>query len=408
MSEKPVPVGESSRITSIDTLRGVAVLGILVMNISAFSMPAAAYMNPTLYGNLSGINHLVWGFNHLFVDMKFLAVFSMLFGAGIILMAERCEARDQKPAWLHYRRMFWLIIFGLLHAHLLWFGDILYSYGMAGLIVYLFRKRTPKWLIIWGLLSISMASGLMFATGAFMDQMPPETQAEMEKTINPSAEVIAREVAAYRGSWLEQMSARVPKAIEMQTGSFLFWVFWRVAGLMLIGMALFKLGMFRAEWSKRTYVKFIVLALGVGFPLIIYGMYYNFMTHWESPGFLFFGLQFNFWASILVSLGWVSVVMLIAKSESLAGIAKRFGAVGRMAFTNYILQTVICTSIFYGHGLGWFGSVERAGQFAIVILVWILQLILSPIWLNKFKYGPLEWLWRSLSYWKLQPFRRPA
>ncbi len=406
MKATTVPLSESERILSLDVLRGFALLGILMMNIGAFSMPTAAYFDPTAYGDLTGLNGWVWRVNHVLADLKFMAVFSMLFGAGIVLMSDRCDFKGQAPTGLHYRRMIWLVFFGLLHAHLLWYGDILYGYGLCGLVVYLFRKLSPQWLIVWSLLLIAFASGLMLAAGASTEYWPPSELELLVAKLKPPPEMVANEVAVYQRDWLEQMAKRVPQAFEMETSNFFFWGAWRISGLMLLGMALFKLGVFNAKCSRRFYMSLIALALIVGIPVIIYGIQYNVATDWEAPGFFFFGLQFNYWGSIFVSLGWVSAVMLACQVHGLSSLMRPLAAVGRTAFSNYILQTLLCTTIFYGHGFGLFGQVERAGQAAIVIAVWAFQLIVSPLWLNHFKFGPLEWLWRSLVYLNMQPFRR--
>lgn len=401
------PVGSSERIESMDVLRGFAVLGILAMNVGAFSMPAAAYFNPSVYGDLGGLNGWVWRLTHLLADLKFMAIFAMLFGAGIVLMWQRAEERSRPSTGLHYRRMFWLILFGLLHAHLLWYGDILYWYGMTGLLVYLLRKRSPAALIVIAVLFFAVSSSLMIFSGLSMDQWPPEERADMIEQLNPSDAAKADEIAAYRGSWLEQMEPRREHAIEMETSTYLAWAIWRVGGLMLLGMALFKLGVLSAARSRSFYLGLVGLAVLVGLPLVGYGMQRNIASGWPTPEFFFLGTQYNYWGSVLVALGWIGTVMLLCQ-QSVAMITGRLAAVGRMAFTNYIMQTVICTTVFYGHGFGLFGSMERVGQFAVVVGVWIFQLIVSPIWLRHFRYGPLEWLWRSLVYLEVQPFRQHA
>ncbi|MBO6573990.1 MAG: DUF418 domain-containing protein [Rhodothermales bacterium] len=404
METRLAPVSEKQRILSLDVLRGFALLGILTMNIGSFSMPEATYFDPTAYGELVGLNGWVWRLTHLLGDLKFMAIFSMLFGAGIVLADQRAEARGRPSAGLHYRRVGWLIVFGLLHAHLLWYGDILYWYGVCGMVVYLFRRVSAPWLIVWGLVSLGVTSGIMLGAGASVPFWPPEVLAEINADLKPSDAVKAAEIAAFQGGWLEQMSHRVPKALEMQTNTLLFWAFWRVSGLMLLGMALFKLGVFSAARTTRFYVALIVVAVVVGLPVIAYGIRYNFANDWEAPYFFFYGLQFNYWASVLVSLGWVGGVMLVCRAN-LTRLTRPLAAVGRTAFSNYILQTVICTTLFYGHGFGLFGQVDRVTQAVIVLAIWAFQLAISPLWLRHFRFGPLEWLWRSLVYLKRQPFR---
>jgi uncharacterized protein len=177
---------------------------------------------------------------------------------------------------------------------------------------------------------------------------------------------------------------------------------------MLLGMALFKLGILTGRAESRTYRRMIGAGLMVGLPLIGLGIQRNFAAAWAAPDFLFIHSLLNYWGSIPVALGWVGVVMLTLKSGLALDITSRLSAVGRLAFTNYILQTVICTTIFYGHGLGLFGSIDRSGQLLVVFAVWGFQLWLSPLWLRSFRFGPLEWLWRSLVYVKVQPMRNPS
>jgi len=403
---RSAPVGESDRIHAIDVLRGFALLGILILNIQAFAMPGAAYMNPHAYGDLTGANYTVWWFTHVFGDQKFMTIFSMLFGAGIVLMTSRAEARTGRSAGVHYRRMGWLILFGLLHAHLLWYGDILYSYGMCGLLVWLARKWSPKVLIPLGIGLITVTSVLMLASGMSMPYWGEEGIANFSKGWLPPAELVQGDLDAYRGSWLDQMPKRVVTSIMFETFLFAIAVFWRVSGLMLIGMALFRLGVFQARRSARFYCKMAIIGLTVGLSLAAYGVHWNNDRNWDVKSSFFFGSEFNYWGSIFASMGYVGVVMLLCTSPAILRSLAPLAAVGQMALTNYLMQTIICTTIFYGHGLGYFGSVERTGQAMVVLGVWAFQLIVSPIWLRYFRFGPAEWLWRSLTYWKRQPMRR--
>ncbi|MGH9812009.1 MAG: DUF418 domain-containing protein, partial [Candidatus Acidiferrales bacterium] len=196
-----------------------------------------------------------------------------------------------------------------------------------------------------------------------------------------------------------------PFFFEFSTVFFLMF-FWRPAGVMLLGMALYKVGALSAQRSAQSYATLVAVGALVGVPLIVYGVRLNEAAGWNLEWSMFHGAQLNYWGSVLVSLGYVGLVMLVCKSGALGWLTARLAAVGQMAFTNYLLHTIICTTIFYGHGLGYFGSVERTGQILIVFAVWVFQLIVSPIWLRYYRFGPFEWLWRSLTYGSLQPFRR--
>lgn len=403
------PVGEKERIVSIDVLRGFALLGILPMNIQYFSMITAAYFNPTAYGNLNGANYYVWLLSHVLADEKFMAIFSMLFGAGILLLTTRVEATGRRSGPVHYRRMGWLTLFGLAHAYLLWSGDILFTYGLCGMVAYLFRKLRPAKLIIVGLLLLSIAPAILTAEALLSRHWSAEqVQEATEQIWAPTPQMVAQEVAAYRGSWTAQMKYRVADSLQMQTVYFVLFTFWRVTGLMLIGMALFKFNVFRARLRPADYWTMIFAAVCLGVPLTLYGSYRDFATKWDFRYSFFYGMQFNYWASLLVSLGWLGAVMLVCQSRQLLPLTRRLASVGRMAFSNYILQTVVSTTIFYGHGLGLFGQMDRVQQFGIVLVIWAAQLFLSPIWLRYFLFGPLEWLWRSLTYWQREPFRRDS
>jgi uncharacterized protein len=399
------PVGVGERIASIDVLRGFALLGILIMNIQSFSMIEAAYLNPTAYGDLSGLNRWVWTLSHIVANEKFISIFSMLFGAGIVLMTGRADAGGIRPGGLHTRRSIWLIVMGLLHAYLLWYGDILFTYGVCALIVFSRRKLPPRKLIIAGLIIFSVAFLLFMFFGISLRFWPEESKAESMQNWLPSEEAISAELAAYRGTWLEQMRARIPAAVALQTFVFLVLEGWRVCGLMLIGMALFKMGVFSAERSKRFYVAMVGIGYAVGLPLAITGVEKNFAAGWAFEYSMFLGSQFNYWGSLFVALGHVGVVMLACSSGLLGRLRRVLAALGRMALTNYLMQTVICITVFYGHGLGLFGYVERKHQVLIVFAVWAVQLFYSPIWLRHFKFGPAEWVWRSLTYGRRQPMR---
>jgi len=393
-----MPTLPSQRIVALDVLRGVAVLGILIMNIQSYSMIDAAYINPTAYGDLTGLNRWMWMLSHIFGDQKFMTIFSLLFGAGIVLMANRIEAKGLSPASIHYRRTFWLLIIGVIHAYLLWYGDILVIYALCALFVFLFRKMSPKKLLIIGLIFIGIPSVLYLMSGLSMPFWPPEAIESTLKGWQPAADIVQQYVRTYQAGWLDQMPSRVHSALNFHTFLFLFLFGWRAGGLMLIGMALYKWGVLTAERSNKFFHIIIAIGLLIGLPVVSYGVYRNFEANWSLEFSMFLGWQFNYWGSLFVSFAYLGTIILLCKSKPSMKMLSPFAAVGRMALSNYLLQTIICTTIFYGHGFGLFGRVERTGQVVIMLAIWIVQLIISPIWLRYFRYGPAEWLWRSLTH----------
>ena len=398
------PVAETARIDAIDVLRGVALLGILVMNIQSFAMPQAAYFNPTTYGDLNGANLYVWLAGRMLADQKFMTIFSMLFGAGIVLMAGRAAATTVSRG-VHYRRMGWLLVIGLLHAHLLWYGDILFLYAVCGMLVYPLRRLSPVRLLALGTALLAVASVYSVGSGLSLPYWPEEARAGFTTYVwQPTPEMIEAELAAFRGNWLAQQPTRSSGALGFETVFLLTWGLWRAGGLMLIGMALFKVDVFSARRSGRFYAA-LIAAAAVGLPLQAYGLSLDFERGWTVWSF-FIGMQFNYWPSVAVSLGYVGLVMLACRAAALKPLTRPLAAVGRTALTNYLLQTILCTTIFYGHGLGWFGSIDRLGQVGVVAGVWALQLVASPLWLRRFHFGPAEWAWRALTYGARPPLRR--
>jgi uncharacterized protein len=402
------PVERAERIVSIDVLRGVALLGILVMNIQSFSMPDAAYLNPSAYGDLTGANLIVWVVGHLLTDEKMYGLFSMLFGAGILLMAERAERRRARAGRLHVRRMGWLMLFGLLHGHLLWSGDILWTYGLAGLVAYLFRRRSPGTLVGCAVVFYALGSIVFASVGLLINHLSPAQFEDFAReNWRPTAEMIRDEIAMFRGGWLGQEAARSGDSLFMETGIFLMLFGWKSVGNMLLGMALFKWRAVTAELPDRVYRRMALWGFGLGLPVVAWGIWRNFAAGWDAHYSFFFGSQFNYWGAIVVDIGWIGAIVLLYRAEWFAPAAARLAALGRTAFSNYIFQTLLCSAIFYGNGLGLFGAVTRVQQILIVAAIWLVQLVISPLWLRRFAFGPLEWLWRSLTYWQRIPFNAP-
>jgi len=406
MNTTASPIAHQERYDAIDLLRGVALLGILVMNIQSFAMPMAAYFNPTALGDKGPVDFYVWAFSHLFFDQKFMTIFSWLFGAGIVLMTARTAERGVKPAMFHYRRMLALLVFGLIHAYLIWDGDVLVLYAICGAIVYPFRKLRPMVLLALGLLSLAIGSSLMIAGGLYIPRGPAEAINEFQDFWAPTAEQLQRETLAFQGGWLAQMPERAAHSLEFHLSDIWWWGIWRAAGNMLIGMALLKWRVVTAELPQNFYRDLAVIGFGFGLPLIFGGVASMAVHDWEAFYSFFIAGQFNYWASLLVASGWLGFTISLWHVGFAPGLTARLIAVGRTAFSCYILTSLICTFVFYGHGLGFYGHVSRLGQWGVTIAVWITLLIVAPLWLERFRFGPLEWLWRTLTYGERQPLRR--
>ncbi len=405
LTPAPQATPDSERIRSLDLLRGFAILGILYMNIQAFSMPFSAYANPTTYGDLHGANLAVWLAGRILVDQKFMSMFSALFGAGIVLMTGRVEARGIRPLRLHYRRMGWLLLIGLAHGFLLWSGDILVAYAICGSIIYRARKWTPRRLLTAAFLLFLFGGAIGFFATRYFDRFPADFQEFARESWQPPRYVTAETLADYRGGWLAQNRQRDVETFFIDTTGFMFYG-WRVVGLMLAGMALYKLDILTARRSTKFYAWMMAVGFGLGIPLASYGAWRVMQSGFSFGYGNFVGAQFNYWDSLTVCVGWIGLMMLVSKRWGDSPRLRPLAAAGQMAFTNYLLQTVLCTTLFYGHGFGLYGRVSRVEQLGIVIAVWIVELTLSPIWLRHFRFGPFEWLWRSLTYGHRQPMRR--
>lgn len=391
----------------------MALLGIFVMNIPIFAFTGTAFFNPPAGGGFEGPDYLTWLVSHLLFDMKMMAIFSMLFGAGVALMAERLDATGRNPAAVHYRRMLWLLAIGMLHAYLIWFGDILVAYALIGMLVYPLRKLRARWLLLIAglLLPVGMAlSGLQQLLFEAMRSAESGGMADAWKETSimffPTETSLEDERQKVLSGFFARALAQAPDVIMMQTWVFAMFTLWRVSALMLLGMALHKAGVFNAARSTRFYT--IMLAAGglIGGGLVGAGVLVNHANGFDPIAFFGVVGWFNYAGSVGVALAWVALVMLLCKSGALAWLRHALASVGRMAFTNYLSQSLIGAFIFYGWGLGYFGQLSRAELVPIVLGVWAFQLIVSPLWLSRFRFGPMEWLWRSLTYWKPAPMLR--
>jgi uncharacterized protein len=223
----------------------------------------------------------------------------------------------------------------------------------------------------------------------------------MRAMLRPTAEDVAKDIEIHRGSYPEIVAHRAPIVVMANTLGFLTFGLWRLGGSMLIGMALMKLGVFSARRSVRFYTILLVWGYGLGLPLAVWSAYDLYRHAFDPVYMLELGMSFNWVGAVGVALGHVAVVMLAIKLGWLSALVACLASTGRMALTNYLSHSLLLTPIFYGYGLGLFGQIDRFALMGIVLAVWILQLWWSPLWLRHFRFGPLEWSWRRLTYWKL-------
>ena len=397
MTRDPGPTPPSERITSLDALRGFALLGILVINVRVFSMPEQTLLNPTVYGDFTGLNYWTWFVGHVFAQSKFITVFSALFGAGVLLFVESKEDKGQDAVRLHLRRTAVLIAIGLLHAYLLWYGDILVTYGLIGIFLLFVRDLDARRLAgLAGIFLLFVPAIELFAAVSIGGEA-------IAGQWLPAEAAIRDQVAAYRGGWLDQMSHRVGSSFQRQTSGLIGSSFWRVGGVMLLGMALYKKGALTGERSTAFYRRLVAGGV-VGVGVVVAGVAYIEANDW-SAGAALYWRQFNYVGSLLVAGGYVGLVTLFVRWRGEGLVTGALAAVGRTAFTNYLLQTVAATTVFYGHGLGLFGSVSRVEAMGIVVAIWAVQVPLSVLWLRHFRFGPVEWVWRTLTYGEAQSMR---
>ncbi len=392
----------AARIIALDALRGVGVLGILPVHMQSFAMVVAARISPTVSGDLDGANGWIWQATAVLADGKFISIFAALFGAGLLLLSGRGGDGAATVERLHHRRMALLLGVGLLHAYLLWYGDMLVTFAVCGAVAFGFRALPPRRLLAGGALALACASVIALGVGVSMPWWPFDTTTRFVQVWAPSPEMVDREIAAYQGDWRGQMAYRAPEAFQVHTSQLVLRGFWQTTGLMLVGMGLFKLGVLSAERSTRFYAWLTGLGFGLGLPIAWYSTERGRALHWDLADFMLVRSQLGYWSDLAVGLGWIGLVMLLCRA---GWRARAVAAVGRTALSNYLFQTVVCTTIFYGHGLGLFGRVDRVGQLLIVLGIWVGQLAWSVWWTRRFAVGPVEWMWRSAARRMLLPSR---
>ncbi|HEY2357842.1 MAG TPA: DUF418 domain-containing protein [Phenylobacterium sp.] len=405
------------RHISIDAVRGFAVLGILLMNIVGMGLPAFAYLDPTYAGGSTGADLWTWAVNNVLTDGKMRALFTMLFGASAVLIAERAEGGRPGPAQTHYRRMLWLFVFGMLHAYFLWWGDILVTYALAGLVIFPFRKLNVKAQLAIG---IVILAGLLVANLILADQLkalyvaaaaPGATPAalkawqEASQLVAPSQALKDLEIAGFRGGFMDALQVRAQAAKLLQMYLMPTDEIPEAIGQMFVGMALFRTGFFTLKWSSRAYQATIAVGYLLAVPATAWLTWRIQQSHFEPLTLN----RLEAWQQVsrpLIAMAHASVLLLIVRSGAAKGVVNRLAAAGRMAFSNYLMTSIITTLVFCGFGLGLYARLSRFQELAVVGGVWIFILAWSQPWLARFHYGPFEWAWRSLVRWSPQPFVR--
>ena len=408
------------RIESIDVLRGFALLGILIMNINSFAMPGMAYFSPNVY-DINILNHIVYSLTHVIADQKFMAIFSMLFGASTMLFVERAMSKKKRPMLLFYSRNFWLLIIGLIHSHYIWYGDILFIYAICSFILFPFRNFNPKNQFIIGCIIYFLPCFSNFALNVFVfDHLGKEDRNAIIEYWNPPKEDLQIELDAYRGSYFEQIkyrekmsdlderntSSKGKNGKEIIGLSFLIDILSRSFGMMLVGMASFSWGIFSNSQHKSFYRGLIKYGFGIGLPLSAGGLGLAYHYNWDWHYMQFIGRVPNHIATPFIAFGYIGIVMLCIKNAVALKLQERLKSIGKTALTGYLIQSFLATYVFYGFGLSLFGQANRIEQLAIVILIWAILMLVSPVWLKKFYYGPIEWIWRMLTHLKFMRISR--
>ncbi|WP_241659863.1 DUF418 domain-containing protein [Sphingomonas glacialis] len=401
----------ADRIASMDFLRGVAVMGILVANLPGFALPSA-YFSPVAWGGSTGANLSVWFATYVLIEGKMRGLFSVLFGASMLLVIERANRKGENAAGVHYRRMATLFVIGAVHLYLFWSGDILNHYAIVGSVAFLFVRLPVRWLLICAgvLLALQLAAENM-ASQSYFESAARDTPAKIETWngfasafgVPPPAEVTA-ELDARRGGFVESNVYRWKHEVSPLNG--IMQLGMQTLSAMLLGMAGYRSGFLTGRWTRARYRRWAAVSLAVSLPIYV-ALAYNTVAQGFFGPWVFFDsiLAAEVPRSVMV-IGYTALLMLLMRPGT--WVTTRIAAVGRAAFTNYLGTTLMMTFIFSGWGLGQFGYWSRAQLYLLVPVAWAMMLCWSKPWLDRYRYGPLEWVWRSLSRMQLQPMRKLA
>lgn len=415
-------VAETPRIQQLDVLRGFAVLGLPLMNMVAFAMPMAAYLNPMAYGVDDFGHHAAFSILTIFADQKFMGLFTLLFGASVLLLRDRNIQQQRKAGWRHFFRMLTLLVFGGLHFWFIWGGDILTFYAIVGMFIYAFSGLSKNILLALGGLFLVAGLSLAHITGVTPENMGEAGYIQSKNLYQPSEDFIAHTKELYLGTYEQTMQASrqmqdyeegdvtledaTPEQKMAAAGvmsAMGLYALLKMSGMIVLGMALFKIGFLQGELDRSIYKK-VALICGCGGILIsIVSLTINYSSAWDMQVYFEYGMLTKELGSIPTTIAYAAGIILLISYNKFTFLFSMFANVGKMALTNYLVQSVMCMFIFYGIGLGLFGSLSRLELVLVAICIWLIQITYSTLWLKVFKQGPAEWLWRSISSFRLEP-----
>jgi len=408
---KASPVAAGERLVSLDVLRALALLGIGLMNVEYFSRPLRD-MGTGLDPSLAPLDHALAWLVYVFVQGKFWILFSLLFGMGFALMDERARAAGSDFRALYLRRAAGLMAIGLVHALLIWAGDILVTYALGAFVLLWFRDAEPARQGRWGaalygvpaLALLLMAGAGWFSAGAATGPVPVSAHEAARLALEQTRR--AEEIAVYSaGSWWDAVLVRARFFVDNLDETLVFEVF--AIGVFLMGAWLLRSGAIanpRAHAGLHRTLRLVALPVGVALALASAAVAVRF--DWEGDGNrALLAMSLMLLASPLMSLGYLSWTLRALQTNVGARALGVLAPAGRMALTNYLLQSVVGTLVFYGYGLGLWGQVARRWQLLGVVVLFALQVLASRAWLTHFRFGPVEWVWRAFTYKCFPPMR---
>jgi len=406
------PVAQSDRIQVIDILRGFALLGILLVNMELFSHPVQhVFFGPKEWTGQAD-QLAVWGIRFL-AEGKFYSLFSFLFGLGFALQIQRAEARGTRFVPFYLRRLFILLLIGLAHAIFLWTGDILVLYAVTGAVLLLFfRRRAPRTLLIWCgvMLTVTILINAALTGLVSLAQLSPEAAAEVsrefaetEANMRAAAEEAGRVFAT--GSFVEITRQRLSDLGFMYT--YVIFLAFNVLAMFLLGLYTGRREIFRdISAHLPLFRKVLWWALPVGIiGNLVYVIFIEEVSRNEPTWESLVAVSGQTIGAPALALSYVAAITLLVQHDAWRARLSPLAAVGRMALTNYLLQSLVATTIFYGYGFGLFGQVGPALGLLLTLVIFTAQIPLSMWWMGRFQFGPVEWLWRTLTYLRWQPLR---